>query len=740
MSNSVFLRAAQRIGSIAKTSFALATIGVFGGASYQYNELAKFDTETSRAHQRQSPKKVLILPFHRMKLVERKENSLQDIVNTALATSGGDRSDDETVRAVEIRELVNTIHAAAEDPSIVSLFGCFGQGFEFEAGGLAHIEELRTAIQVFNESRRMHHDDDESTDDKDNNNNTNEISSSNSTTNNSEPKKRSFAFADTFENPSDSCNKEFFLASAFSQVHLQSRGNMNLFGVSLSSLFLKGALDKYGIKAHVFKHGKYKNAPNTFTERGYTYSHLTNTRSLVESLNSSISSSIIDARHIADNFDDSTWKSLHDYGTMTAENAREIGLIDHLTNINPLADLLSANTNDESLSRLQTKWGNSLNFDQFHASESVSYHEYVSARRRMDKVRKMKWRIHTMFRDAAGNNDMTKAMFSMLGYEAPYFNVDKNEYDRHNPMQTNEKIALLHITGSITDAAARKAISSLRKIKNDTDIKCIVLRIDSKGGSVTASETILEEFKDVPQPIVCSFSNYAASGGYYIATHSEKIFALPTTLTGSIGVFGIKVDATEFGRRHGINVEHVTSGKHALTYAIFDPLTKAVKMNLLRNVDRIYSYFKEIVADGRKMSLQEVEEVAQGRVWTGKQARDIGLVDELGGIDHAISYAMKKYATTGSAHVEVWPQRPSMEERIKEKIGITSAADKEQMITSDIVKLVMSGKVNLSTPMDILLLAQKTPGVMLTMDEDSAINFALNNSLQEHPDKIIEKQ
>mmetsp|Transcript_32509 Transcript_32509/g.38872 ORF Transcript_32509/g.38872 Transcript_32509/m.38872 type:complete len:102 (+) Transcript_32509:405-710(+) len=101
---------------------------------------------------------------------------------------------------------------------------------------------------------------------------------------------------------------------------------------------------------------------------------------------------------------------------------------------------------------------------------------------------------------------------------------------------------------------------------------------------------------------------------------------------------------------------------------------------------------------------------------------------------------MKKYATTGSAHVEVWPQRPSMEERIKEKIGITSAADKEQMITSDIVKLVMSGKVNLSTPMDILLLAQKTPGVMLTMDEDSAINFALNNSLQEHPDKIIEKQ
>jgi len=721
MSKSLFFQVARRIGSIAKTSFALATMGVFGGVGYQYNEIKKFD----EARLGRPKKKVLVLPFHRMEIVERKEGSLQDIIN-ALTNSSGDRKDERPM-AVEVRDLVNTIHAAAEDPNITSLYGSFGQGFGFQSGGFAHIEEIRNAIKVFNESQRIH-------------DGPSEDCSKDLLSNSNDNKKHSYAFADTFENPSDSCNNEFFLASAFSQVHLQSRGNMNLFGVSLSSLFLKGALDKYGIKAHVFKHGKYKNAPNTFTEKGYTASHLKNTKSLVESLNQTLCSSIVEARRISDNFNDSTWKLLHDHGTMTAENGKELGLIDCLTNINPLADLIAANKDEESLSRLQKKWGNSLKLDNFQATESLSYGEYLSSLRRMEKARKMKWRVHAMFQDAAGKNAVAKTMLSMLGYEAPYFNVDKNEYDRHSPMQTDEKIALLHITGSITDSVARKAITSLRKIKNDTNIKCVILRIDSKGGSVTASETILEECRDMPQPIVCSFSNFAASGGYYIATHAEKIFALPTTLTGSIGVFGIKVDATDFGRRYGIEVQHVTSGKHALTYALFDPLTKAVKMNLLRNVDRIYSYFKEIVADGRKMSLEEVEIIAQGRVWTGKQAAEIGLVDELGGIDHAISYAMKTYATTGSAHVELWPQQPSLKERIKEEIGITSAADKKQMITTDLVKLVMSGKLNLSTPLDILLLTKKNPGVMLAMDEDSAINFALNNYFQEYPGLIPEKQ
>lgn len=287
----------------------------------------------------------------------------------------------------------------------------------------------------------------------------------------------------------------------------------------------------------------------------------------------------------------------------------------------------------------------------------------------------------------------------------------------------------------VFDSVAQKASASLRKIKTDPDMKCVVLRIDSRGGSVTASETILEECRDLKLPIVCSFSNFAASGGYYISTGSEKVFALPSTLTGSIGVFGVKIDATNFGRQNGIEVKHVTSGKHALTYSLFDPITKAVKMNLLRNVDRVYSYFKEIVAKGRKMSIQEVEEIAQGRVWTGKQAKEIGLVDELGGIDDAIIYAMKKYATTGSAHVELWPRQPSLKDRIKEQVGITSPADEKEMMTNDLVKLVMSGKVNLSTPLDLLFMAQKTQGVMLTMDEESTIGFFLGNHSQAYPDQ-----
>jgi len=405
MVRSLLVRFAHRVGSIAKTSFALATMGAFGGVGYQYNEIKKFD----EARLGGSEKKVLVLPFHRMKIVERKETSLQDTLK-ALATSSGDKKDERQME-VEIRELINTIHAAAEDPNIASIYGSFGQGFGFESGGFAHIEEIRNAIKVFNESQRIQNEP------SDNCNN-------DEATSNDDHKKHSFAFADTFDNPSDTCNNEFFLASAFSQVYLQSRGNMNLFGVSLSSLFLKGALDKYGIKAHVFKHGKYKNALNTLTEKRYTASHLKNTKSLVESLNQTLCSSIVDSRRVSDGLNDSAWKKLHDYGTMTAENAKEIGFVDYLTNIDPLADFITANKDEESFTRLQKKWG-TLKLDNFQANDSLSYDEYLSLLRKRKEVRKILWQVHAVFKDAAEKNGVAKTTLSMLGYEAPYFNVDK---------------------------------------------------------------------------------------------------------------------------------------------------------------------------------------------------------------------------------------------------------------------------------------------------------------------------
>jgi len=711
MSNSVLQTVARsRITSIVKKSFALASVGGIAGLAYQYREIKNLD-QSSVGH---ANKKVLVLPFHRMKIVESKRNNNIDYFLNTLKFSSSDK--DERPMELELRELVNIIHSAADDPNISNLYGSFGQGFGFKCGGFAHIEEIRNAIKIFNQSR-VHDLFKENDDDH--------YESSHG--------KHSFAFADTFENPMDSCNREYFLASSFSQVHIQSRGNMNIFGVSLSNVFLRGALDKYGIKAYIFKHGKYKNAPNSLSEKKYTKSHFENTKDIVQSINQTICSSITSSRYLSNKFDGSIWNSLHDFGTMTAENAKEIGLVDYLPNIDPLSDFLAAKNDKEASKQLQMKWGKSLNLDSFHAKESISLEEYRSALVRRKKAKKMKWLLHKVLRGVAGKNSVFEIILSTFGYESPYFNMDENEYDKDKSIQTNEKIALLHITGTIDDSVAKKVGNALRKIKKNSNVKCVILRIDSPGGSSTSSEFIRAECKDIPQPIICSFANYAASGGYYVATASNRIFALPTTLTGSIGVFGIKFDATGLGRRHGIEVEHVTSGgKHSLTYNAFAPLTNAVRKNLLRNMDRIYSYFKEIVAENRNMTLKEVEAIAQGRIWTGTQGRQVGLVDELGGIDCAIAFAMKKYTTTGFADVEVWPQQPSIKDKIKEVMTFTDGS--KETATSDFIKFVLSGNFEYFSPLNL------APVTMLTMDEDSAIHLSLASSIQDYPGSLRFRQ
>ena len=126
-------------------------------------------------------------------------------------------------------------------------------------------------------------------------------------------------------------------------------------------------------------------------------------------------------------------------------------------------------------------------------------------------------------------------------------------------------------------------MESLRKIKKDSNVKAVVLRVDTPGGSVTASESILQECKDMPQPVVCSMGNTCASGGYYIATGCNRIFALPTTITGSIGVFAIKFDFTGLAKKYGISVQHITTGPYSASYHPFQPLNPLVKYNFSQN-------------------------------------------------------------------------------------------------------------------------------------------------------------
>lgn len=229
------------------------------------------------------------------------------------------------------------------------------------------------------------------------------------------------------------------------------------------------------------------------------------------------------------------------------------------------------------------------------------------------------------------------------------------------------------------------------------------------------------------QPVICSMGNVAASGGYYVATDCDRIFALPTTVTGSIGVFGVKLDFADMAAQYGITRQFISTGTLSSMYDPLSPLTKPMKKNFSRNVDRYYHYFKSIVSEGRGLSMDAVEDVAQGRVWTGDQAKVVGLVDELGGLSRAIAYAQRNY-TSGDAIVESWPKPKSLLERL---MGAKKAADTEEtssIVTALWLALFQSDSNRIlnqqGSPMNLF-----SSGVVLAMDENLALEYALRECL-----------
>ena len=182
---------------------------------------------------------------------------------------------------------------------------------------------------------------------------------------------------------------------------------------------------------------------------------------------------------------------------------------------------------------------------------------------------------------------------------------------------------------------------ALKKAREDDDVKAIVLRVNSGGGSALVSDIIWRavELAKEKKPVVVSMGNVAASGGYYIAAGADKIFAQPSTITGSIGVFGTIPNATELAANIGINAEQVGTHKNSVDYSLFEPLSDAFRNQIQEGVESTYTTFLERVAAGRGMTTEQVNLVAQGRVWSGVQAKKNGLVDELGGLEDAIAAA-----------------------------------------------------------------------------------------------------
>ncbi|KAG7357134.1 signal peptide peptidase SppA, 67K type [Nitzschia inconspicua] len=648
--------------------------------------------ENQRLLEDSKKKKVLVLPFYRMKIVEQKSPFSLAALDSSSGSSSS--SGDKTI-VMPIDELVTLIHEAAQDPSIVTLYGEFGNGRSVSTGGWAHLQEIRNAIQVFATSHRVHMEPGIETPPP-------------------REKKTLYAYSNTFANPMGSTQsmQDYYLASAFSQIHLQPQGDLNLFGLHATNTFFRDFLLKNGITVHVWKHGAYKNMANIFTQSQYTREHYDNVAGVLLPIHQHVCDAIYTSRHQQlKKYSDFAkfWTMVENAGSLPARIAQQIGFVDHLPKLNPLDALVKFNqkkdSNDKPSNKtqingkteggrseenrdgdvtgkdeksdpesklsvdaaplfqedsLEAKWKFETDLDSFSADSKISIEAYAQQRSLQRQKEAKQWQIYRSLQEMSESNPVAKGVLTVIGFGAPYFNIPKDKFSNEKAGGVKEKIAVLKISGTIGEAAARKAEKAIRKIKEQDDIKCVVLRVDSPGGSINACETIYQELQDLPQKVVVSFGNVSASGGYYISANAARIFALPTTITGSIGVIMLRMDFRSLAKQYGITFDSIPTSSLSGSFDPFFPINQQMNENFVNSADRAYYRFKSLVSDGRDMSMKTVESLAKGRVYTGEQAQEFGLVDELGGLDRAIAYAQRNFTASGHAQVVQWPPKKSL--------------------------------------------------------------------------------
>jgi protease IV len=372
----------------------------------------------------------------------------------------------------------------------------------------------------------------------------------------------------------------YSVANAADKIYVSPQGYLEWAGYSVTYSFLKGTLEKLDIQPQIFYAGKFKSATEPLRAEKMTPENQLQTSVWMNDLYNDLLVKTAAVRKI----DTATLHQLANEGKI--QNAKDA--VD-----NKLVDAMKYD--DEVKDEIKSR----LKIDKYAKINFMALNTYQAARS-IEKI-------------------------------------------------TGEKIALIYAEGDIVDGKADQGSiggddyrSLIRKARLDKSIKAIVLRINSGGGSSMASETIWRELAlaKMEKPVVVSFGDVAASGGYYIACGADSIFAQPTTITGSIGVFGIIPNMESFFKNKlGVTFDGVKTGPYADAGAIYRPLNDNEKKLVQASVDMIYTQFKQRVADGRKRDTAYVDSIAQGRVWTGMRAKDIGLIDRFGGIEDAIKSA-----------------------------------------------------------------------------------------------------
>ena len=507
---------------------------------------------------------VLSIDFTEMALAE--QTSEADPL--AMLQGGGD------ITPVGIYSAINAINAAAQDPAIRYIY----MKPDAASGGLAQIEEFRTALKNFRDSGK--------------------------------------AIVSYIENPS---NAGYYLASVSDKVYMTKYdGGMNMFnGLSSQLIFLKDALDRLGVNVQLIRHGKYKSAGEMYIRSSSSKENMEQNEAMIGSMWESWSTEIAQSREIS---------------------TEELNAMLNDLKLNFPSDFLDNGLVDELLSReeLQQKLADLYVTDSYKNVKSISLADYA------------------VIKDIPN-------------------------------LKAINKIAVIYAEGNIVDGSSTDGVAGDRfakiiaDVRADKDVKAVVLRVNSPGGSVMASEKIKAELELLRErvPVIASYGDYAASGGYWISANCDRIFANATTLTGSIGVFSMIPDlgGTIKNKLH-VTVTPVKSNEHADMLGMMRALTPQEEAYMQASVERIYTKFTSIVAEGRDMTVEDVDAIAQGRVWTGAEALEIGLVDEIGTLEDAIEYAamsIEGVTSVSDVQIAAYPKPLTTLEMLLESFGGESA-------------------------------------------------------------------
>ncbi|MGD1807959.1 signal peptide peptidase SppA [Dapis sp. BLCC M126] len=469
---------------------------------------------------------------------------------------------------ITLRKVINTLNAAAQDEKII---GIYIKGSNTPAAtGLANLQEIRQALQRFRDTGKT-----------------------------------------IIAYDMDWTEREYYLASVADEVVINPFGVLEFNGLSSQTMFLTGALEKFGIGVQVTRVGKYKSAVEPFILDKMSPENRQQTLQLLQNI----------------------WgQYLQTIGTsrkLTTQKLQEIA---------DNQGILMANTS------LTTK-----------LVDRVAYYDEV-----LTKLKQL---------TGKEEDDKTFTQISLNNYGK----VPKVAASLSRNVKSNNKIALVYAEGEIVNGTGTprqvggdRLAKELRKLRFDEKVKAVVLRVNSPGGSASASEVIGREIKLISEekPVVVSMGNIAASGGYWISMNADQIVAEPTTVTGSIGVFGVLFNVQELANENGITWDVVKIGQFADLNTTSRPKTEEELALIQKMVDSIYERFITNVATARNLAPEKVAEIAQGRVWSGADAQELGLIDEIGGIEVAIKVAAEKAELGDSWKVEEYPKSRSLEQRI----------------------------------------------------------------------------